>query len=109
MATTSRTGLQSTEDRSDESGGKLLDNDDVDELDPWAGFTEEERRRGWKVLTLEEGQIQFDAAVRRRMGISGEEFIRRWDAGEYAEIADTEGHRHIMNLAGLIGFARKDH
>ena len=28
-------------------------------------------------LTPEEGRAQFDAAVRRRMGISGEEFIRR--------------------------------
>lgn len=42
------------------------------------------------------------------MGMSGEEFLRRWDAGEYDEIADTEGHRHIMGLAFLIPFARQE-
>lgn len=63
---------------------------------------------GGKIVGPEEGREQFDAAVRRKMGISGDEFIRRWDAGEYDEIADTEGHQHIMDLAGLIGFARPE-
>ena len=40
------------------------------------------------------------------MGMSGEEFIRRWDAGEYDEIADSAGHRHIMSLAMLIPWGR---
>jgi hypothetical protein len=79
-----------------------------DDVDPWEGFTPEERERGWRILTPEEGREQFDRAARRRMGISGDEFIRRWDAGEYDEIADKDGHRHIMQLAGLIGFARQD-
>ena len=58
-------------------------------------------------VTPEEGRAQFDAAVRRRMGMSGEEFIRRWEAGEYREIADTPGNLHIIELASLIPFAQQ--
>ena len=45
---------------------------------------------------------------RRRLGISGDEFIRRWDAGEYDEMWDTPGHLHIGDLASLIPFARPE-
>lgn len=87
-----------------EIGSEYEDGD----VDPWEGFTPEERERGYRILTPEEGRAQFDRAARRWMGIGGEEFIRRWDAGEYDAIADKDGHRHIMQLAGLIGFARQD-
>ena len=56
----------------------------------------------------EEGRRQFDEAVRERVGISGEEFIRRFEAGEYDDIADREGFRHIGHLIGLISFARQN-
>jgi hypothetical protein len=59
-------------------------------------------------IGTEEGRRTFDAAVRRRLGISGEEFISRWEAGEYDEIWDTPGHLHIGYLASLIPFARQD-
>ena len=59
-------------------------------------------------LTPEEGRDLFDAEARRVMGMSGEEFIRRWEAGEYREIADTSGNLHIMRLAALIPFAQQD-
>ena len=59
-------------------------------------------------LPPEEGRAMFDAAARKWMGLSGDEFIRRWDAGEYAGIADKDGYRHIMDLAGLISFGRQD-
>ena len=84
------------------------DFDETDGVDPWAGFSDVDRARGYRILTPEEGRAAFDAAARKWMGISGEEFIRRWDAGEYKEIADKDGYRHIMQLAGLIGFARQD-
>ena len=60
------------------------------------------------VIGAEEGRRMFDAAVRRRLGISGDEFIRRWDAGEYDEIWDSPGHLHIGDLASLIPFARQE-
>lgn len=59
-------------------------------------------------LSPEEGHEMFDAAARKIMGMSGEEFMRRWDAGEYDEIVDTAGHRHIWDLVALIPFARQD-
>ena len=73
--------------------------DDPDGVDPWAGFDEVDRARGCRILTPEEGRAQFDAAARRIMGISGDEFIRRWNAGEYDEIADDPAHSDIMYLA----------
>lgn len=54
-----------------------------------------------------EGRRMFDEAVREAMGISGEEFIRRWEAGEYREIADRPGSLYIGNLIALIPFARQ--
>lgn len=62
-------------------------------------------------VSPEEGRRMFDAAVRRRMGISGDEFIRRWDSGEFkaiADIADADGNRHIMDLYFLMPFGRSD-
>jgi hypothetical protein len=57
-------------------------------------------------FTPEEGRYEFEAAVRKWMGISGEEFIRRFEAGEYWGIADEEGHRHIGDLIMMIPLAR---
>lgn len=57
-------------------------------------------------FTPEEGRREFEAAVQKWMGISGEEFIRRWEAGEYWGIADETGHRHIGDLIMMIPLAR---
>ena len=57
-------------------------------------------------LDFVEGRRQFDAAVRRRMDISGEEFIRRYEAGEYHGLADEAGSLHVGDLIMLIPFAR---
>jgi hypothetical protein len=35
-------------------------------------------------MTEQQWFVLFDQAARRYLGISGEEFIRRWDAGEFA-------------------------
>lgn len=61
-----------------------------------------------KWVTPEEGRAIFDEQARRLMGMSGEEFLRRWDAGEYRDIADSPGNLHIMRLVFLIPFARQD-
>ena len=58
--------------------------------------------------TPEEGRELFDSQARELLGISGEEFLRRWDAGEYRDIADKPGNLHIGRLAMLIPFARQD-
>jgi hypothetical protein len=48
----------------------------------------------------------FDELAQTLMQISGAEFIRRWDAGEYIDIADDPDHPEILRLAMLIPFGR---
>jgi len=74
--------------------------------DPWEGFTEEDRERGCRIFTGEEGAFQFDRAVRAMLGISGDEFIRRWEAGAYAAWADKAGYRYLMHLGLMSGSGR---
>jgi len=62
----------------------------------------ERKAAGDPFLTEDEYAAMFDAAVRKYLGISAEEFVRRWDAGEYVDIADTPGNLHIMDLAMMI-------
>lgn len=57
-------------------------------------------------LTDEEARTIFDEQARKTMGISGDEFLRRWDAGELEAIADGPDHPAVMRLAMLISFAR---
>ena len=35
------------------------------------------------IITPREAQKQYDEAVRKYMGMSADEFLRRWDAGEW--------------------------
>ncbi|HET8522634.1 MAG TPA: hypothetical protein VFL82_05325 [Thermomicrobiales bacterium] len=56
-------------------------------------------------LTEEEANAYFDESAREMLGMSGEEFIRRWNAGEWAGIADTPEHRDKLYLAMLVGLA----
>ena len=57
-------------------------------------------------LTEEEFYEEFDRATREWVGLSADEFMRRWDAGEYAEIDDDPAHYPIMHLAGAAEFLR---
>lgn len=56
----------------------------------------------------EEGKRMFDEAAREWTGMSGDEFIRRWEAGEFAEIPDDLAHRRYVDLVLLIPFARQE-
>jgi hypothetical protein len=60
----------------------------------------------WRILTMEEGRAYFDEASRNLLGISGEEFLRRWDAGEYRDAPDTPESSGIRSMAMLIPLAR---
>lgn len=57
---------------------------------------------GVRVLTPEQGRELFDRQARRRLGMSGEEFIRAWDAGEFGERDDSD----LMGLVMMLPFAR---
>jgi hypothetical protein len=59
-----------------------------------------------RVLTRKEGREYFDREARKTLGISGDEFLRRLDAGEYREIPDDPEHWPIIRLSMLTGFAR---
>jgi hypothetical protein len=52
--------------------------------------------------THEEGRRLFDERARELLGISGEEFLRRWDAGEYTDAVDPA----VNAVALLIPFGR---
>lgn len=48
---------------------------------------------GVECLTEKEGRELLDREAQRCLGISGDEFIRRWDAGEFANDARPEVFR----------------
>ncbi len=65
-------------------------------------MTERETKDGKiRELTLEEGCALLDRQARRYLGISGEEFVRRYKAGEFAS-SDTP---EVMRVAMLLPFA----
>jgi hypothetical protein len=57
-------------------------------------------------LAPDDGRAFFDVQARRSLGISGEEFLRRWDAGEHDAVADDPERPEIMRLAVLVPFGR---
>jgi hypothetical protein len=52
-------------------------------------------------LTRQEGMELLDEAARRKLGISGEDFLRRHDAGEL-----DQDDLAVLDLEILIPFAR---
>ncbi|MGH3855827.1 MAG: hypothetical protein ACRDR6_20540 [Pseudonocardiaceae bacterium] len=55
-------------------------------------------------LSQQEAEEAFDAVARRAMGISGAEFLRRWDAHHYEGqcMDDVEGLVETWMAVGLI-------
>ena len=62
--------------------------DEDEEIDP-------DEDIGVVFLTPEEARELFDNRARMELGISGEEFLRRWDAGEYIPVPDTTEGRKV--------------
>jgi hypothetical protein len=68
------------------------------------------RRRGIPgvdILSREEGKALFDFQARKLLGISGDEFLRRLDAGEYEGPDETPEARKVNSLVMLLPFARR--
>ena len=58
-------------------------------------------------LSREEGRELFDRQAQRYLGISGDEFLRAWDAGEYGDPDDrSQNPPGVMRLAMLLSFVR---
>ena len=56
-------------------------------------------------VSAEEGLAMLDEQARRRLGISGTEFLERWDAGEFSDVG---GERpDVARVAMLIPLARQ--
>ena len=52
-----------------------------------------------RMLDRDEWMTLVDRVARRELGISGEEFIRRWEAGEYG---DPDERPEVMRVAMLL-------
>lgn len=55
-------------------------------------------------LSEEEGRALFDEQARKYMGMSGDEFLRKWDAGEIEDPDRSE----VWTVVFLIPFVRDD-
>lgn len=58
------------------------------------------------LMPPDEARAFFEREVQRLVGMSGDEFIRRYEAGEYAEIEDVPENWNIFRAAMLIGFGK---
>ena len=63
--------------------------------------------RGVHIATNQEGRNLFDYQARKQLGISGEEFLARWDAGDYGDVADPVKAREVQRLIMLTPFVRR--
>jgi len=59
-------------------------------------------------LTKDEGRAIFDQEARSTFGISGDEFLHRYDAGAYSapEIFDGPDHFKLIDLVMLLPLVR---
>ncbi len=57
-------------------------------------------------LSGEEARAFFELEARRLVGLSGEEFLRRYDRGDYAGIEEDEFGRRVVELEFVIPFGR---
>jgi hypothetical protein len=56
-------------------------------------------------VTFEEGLAMLDRRARRRLGISGAEFLRRWDTGQYVADPEQAGVIEVAMLLPFVGRA----
>lgn len=59
----------------------------------------------YHILTEEEGRVLFDETARSLLGISGEEFVRRYDAGYYDDKPDV--HEEVIELYFMLPLFRR--
>jgi hypothetical protein len=59
-----------------------------------------------RLLSVSESQAFFDDMTRKLLGISGDEFIRRYHTGRYDDILDDPHHSDLIYLAMLGGLGR---
>lgn len=55
-------------------------------------------------INNEDAQRIFDEVAQRKLGISGEDFLRRWDEGRFANL--SEENPRVQEVAMLIPLVR---
>jgi hypothetical protein len=71
--------------------------------------TESEERdapEGVTCLSGEAARAYFEQEIQRLLGMSGDEFLRRYDAGEYEHMEDSVENRNVLEASFLIHFGR---
>jgi hypothetical protein len=58
-------------------------------------------------MTEDDAADAFDRTVRREMGMSGEDFLRRWDAGEWAD-TDLDDVPGLVDVWMMLPLVRHD-
>jgi hypothetical protein len=58
---------------------------------------------GPETLSPTEARAAFERAAQHYLGVSGDEFLRAWDAGEYGPGPDA--HPGVMDVAMLLPWA----
>lgn len=61
-----------------------------------------------RFVTPEEGRETFDYRARKQMGMRGQEFLRRWDAGEFADASEGPDHLKLVDVMMLIPLVRQN-
>lgn len=69
--------------------------------------TERQSVEGVYDVSAAEARDIFDYQARKLMGMSGEEFLRRWDEGEFRELFDKRGHENLTTLAMMMTLGRQ--
>ena len=72
-----------------------------------ASETTDDAIPGIDLVTPEEALALFDRRARQLLHISGEEFLRRWDAGQYRPVPDDAEGRKVGELVMMLPFARR--
>lgn len=69
---------------------------------------ERDAPEGVTYLTGEAALAFFEREIQRLMGISGEEFLRRYEAGEYENLEDIPENWNVLRASFLIPFGRNN-
>jgi hypothetical protein len=70
--------------------------------------TKKHSKSGVQIISAAEAREIFDYQARKLMGMSGEEFLRRWDAGEFHDLFDKPGHENLTRLVMKMTLGRQE-
>ena len=68
------------------------------------------KRNGWgkiRIVTPAEMRRRFELRARRDFKMSGDEFIRKWEAGEFGDLDDPY-RPDLWDLARLVPFVKQN-